>query len=89
MLVRGDGHYLGSADTMARMQSDFLYPEISDRRTPDEWTEAGSPTIRNSALARTKQILRNHFPEHISISTEQAIRERYDIHLTPAAMGRV
>ena len=87
--VRGDGHYLGSADTMARMQSDFLYPEISDRRTPDEWTEAGSPTIRNSALARTKQILRNHYPEHISISTEQAIRERYDIHLTPAAMGRV
>ncbi len=87
--VRGDGHYLGSADTMARMQSDFLYPEISDRRTPDEWAEAGSPTIRDSALARTKQILRNHYPGHISIEAGQAIRERYDIHLTAAMMGRV
>ena len=86
--VRGDGHYLGSADTMARMQSDFLYPEICDRRTADEWTQSGSPTIRDSALARTRNILRNHFPGHISTATEQAIRDRYDIHLPATVMGR-
>ena len=87
-VVRGDGHYLGTADTMARMETDFLYPEVSDRRTPDEWMEAGSPSIREAARRRVRDILDNHFPSHISAETEAEIRKNHAIRLPPDAMKR-
>ena len=80
-VVQGDGHYLGAADTMARMETDFLYPQVSDRRTPDEWMEAGSPSIRDAARTRVREILENHFPTHILPETEAEIRKNHTIHL--------
>ncbi len=38
----GAGHYLGHAETLERMESEYLYPRIADRRSPDSWREAGA-----------------------------------------------
>ena len=80
-VVHGDGHFLGQAQTLNRMNSDFLYPEIADRRTIDEWEEAGSVDIRQVARERTRDILKSHKPQHLSQDTDQRLRSEFDIRL--------
>jgi len=87
-VTSGEGHFLGHADTMVRMESDFLYPNIADRRSSDEWEDAGSPDIRLPARDRARELLTSHFPRHLQDNTERRIREEFDIHLLPVDMGR-
>ncbi|MCG6903974.1 MAG: trimethylamine methyltransferase family protein, partial [Rhodobacter sp.] len=35
----GPGHYLGTDQTLARMQTDNVYPTLGDRTSPKEWEE--------------------------------------------------
>ena len=53
----GAGHFLGEADTLARMTSDFLYPQIGDRRSIGEWQDDGAPDIWRLAHRRVRAIL--------------------------------
>lgn len=85
-VVRGEGHFLGHADTFARMQSDFLYPDLADRRTPDAWAAAGAPDIRQPARDRARAILASHFPAHLPPELDAALRARFDIHLPETRM---
>ena len=39
------GHYLSHPQTVQLMKSEFVYPEIADRRLPDIWQKEGSKTI--------------------------------------------
>jgi trimethylamine--corrinoid protein Co-methyltransferase len=86
-VVRGDGHFLGHADTLERMQTDFLYPQLADRRTPEEWEAAGSPDIRRPAKQRARDILATHFATPFEAEAEAAIRAGFDIRL-PASVLR-
>ena len=47
--VEGDGHFLGHADTLKRMQTDYLYPDLMDRRTIEDWQDDGMKTILDHA----------------------------------------
>ncbi|MGI9464529.1 MAG: trimethylamine methyltransferase family protein, partial [Aestuariivirgaceae bacterium] len=85
-VVRTEGHFLGQAETYDRMKSDFLYPNIADRRTPDEWQAAGAPDIRQVAQARARQILANHYPDHIAAELRLRLRDRFAILLDENAM---
>jgi trimethylamine--corrinoid protein Co-methyltransferase len=87
--VAGEGHFLGQADTLARMSSDFVYPQLADRRSPAQWEQAGSLDIRTVARERTKQVLATHFPTHLGLEVEAALRAGWDIRLTKEAMGHV
>ena len=49
-VCHGEGHYLGYGQTLERMKTDYVYPELSDRSTPEEWSRSGSRTMR--ALAK-------------------------------------
>ncbi|MFT5113122.1 MAG: trimethylamine--corrinoid protein Co-methyltransferase [Parasphingorhabdus sp.] len=80
-VVRGEGHFLGEADTLARMQSDFLYPDIADRQNFEEWEKAGAHDIREIAKQKTREILDNHYPDHIPGEMDAAIRRQFDIRL--------
>jgi trimethylamine--corrinoid protein Co-methyltransferase len=40
-VVSGEGHFLGQPDTLARMSSDFLYPQLADRQPPAAWEQRG------------------------------------------------
>ena len=63
-VVAGEGHFLGQPDTLARMSSDFLYPQLADRRSPAQWEQGGAMDIRAVARQRTAQLLASHFPTH-------------------------
>ena len=85
-VVHGDGHFLGQPETLQRMQTDFVYPEIGDRRTIAEWEDDGSKDIREVARERTRQILTQHYPQHISAEMDQKLRDKFDIRLPVEAM---
>ena len=86
-VVHGEGHFLGQQETLHRMHSDFLYPQIADRRTIDEWEADGSPNIRDVAIEKTNAILADHFPDHIDVEVDKALREKFDIQLPRSAMA--
>ena len=50
-VVEGEGHFLGQADTLNRMQTDYLYPQFSDRETIEQWQDKGMTTILDRARA--------------------------------------
>jgi trimethylamine--corrinoid protein Co-methyltransferase len=79
--VMGVGHYLGHAQTFARMKTDYVYPEIADRRSISEWQDAGGPDARDVARDRVRRILADHYPRHISTDVDAAIRGKYNIIL--------
>lgn len=85
-VAHGEGHFLGRPETYQRMQSDFLYPDVSDRRSPDDWAAAGSPNIRGTANARAREILASYFPCHIPAEIDEALRARFDIRLPQTRM---
>lgn len=79
--VTGVGHYLGHAQTFARMKTDYVYPEIADRRSIGEWQDAGARDVRDVARDRVRRILGTHYPRHIGDATDAAIRAGYNIIL--------
>ncbi len=86
-VVHGEGHFLGEVETLRRMQSDFVYPEIGDRRSIDEWQADGAKDVREAARARVRQILQQNFPRHLSADIDSKLRNKFDIRLSPAVMG--
>lgn len=87
-VCRGEGHYLGHADTLARMKADYAYPAIADRRSPADWEADGSPDIREVARERARAILDEHHPRPFDDAVDAAIRTRHDILLSRAEVGR-
>lgn len=86
-VAHGEGHFLGQAETLQRMQSDFVYPQIADRRSIDEWTAGGSKDIREIARQRTREILQAHYPAHLSAELDAELRQKFDIRLPRTEMG--
>jgi len=84
----GEGHYLGSAQTLKVMQSEYLYPDFSDRDSPLAWAENGKPVLLDKAIAKKKQILDGYFPSHISDEVDQHIRAEFPVFLSRQAIGR-
>ena len=87
-VTRGEGHYLGHAQTLERMKIDYAYPQISDRRSPTDWAQDGAKDARTRAIARAREILATHFPRHIPDELDERLRERYDIVLSRSQIGR-
>jgi trimethylamine--corrinoid protein Co-methyltransferase len=77
----GEGHYLGSDRTLAVMQSEYIYPEVGDRFSPNLWEEAGKPSALDLAIEKRDEILANHFPGHISAEIDTKIRAGFPIRL--------
>ena len=80
--VSGPGHFLGHSQTMALMESEYVYPGQADRQTPADWKESGSQDSWYRAAAKAKQILSSHRPQYIDAATDAIIRRDYPIHLT-------
>ncbi len=82
----GPGHYLGQPQTLALMETDYLYPDLADRSTPGAWEEEGSLDIMARARASASEVLSEHYPTCIDEQTDAAIRARFPIRLDPADM---
>ena len=85
-VVAGEGHFLGQPDTLARMSSDFLYPQLADRRSPAQWEQGGAMDIRAVARQRTAQLLASHFPTHMAPEVQAALQAELGIRLTQEEM---
>ena len=81
IVATGVGHFLGEAETYARMHSDFLYPELADRTPIDVWEAAGSPDIRDAAAKRLEDILGSHQPYYIDADSDSRLRAAFPIQL--------
>ncbi len=79
--LEGPGHYLGHGQTLARMQTDYLYPHIADRTSPKDWVERGKPDLLSKATARKEEILSQPSAARFDPVTDAAIRRRFRIHL--------
>ncbi len=79
----GPGHYLGTSQTLARMQSDYVYPTLGDRTSPKEWAEIGKPDLVAKATARKEEILAQRAEARFDPILDAKIRERFTIHLEP------
>jgi trimethylamine--corrinoid protein Co-methyltransferase len=84
--VFGEGHYLNQEQTLRIMQSEYLYPEVADRRTADDWEESGKQTVYALAHERVLRMLSSHYPEYIDAQVDAVIREKFPIQLAPEDM---
>ena len=84
-VATGEGHYLGEAQTLARMRCEYVYPTLGDRRGVGEWIEAGRTSIWSRARDRVAKILATEAPDHLTPAADRAIRERFPIRLGEGA----
>ena len=80
-IVHGDGHFLGSAATLERMNSEFLYPVLADRQSPEEWEKGGRQGMAFNARKRLEALLQRQTPGHMSPVIEQQLLERFGLEL--------
>jgi len=85
--LEGPGHYLGSAQTLSLMQTEYVYPALGDRTSPKEWLEIGRPDLIQKAIARKRKILDGFYPQHVPYEIDKAVRAKFNIHLPPEAVG--
>jgi trimethylamine--corrinoid protein Co-methyltransferase len=68
-VVEGEGHFLGQPETYARMRSDFVYPDISERAGATDLDQSGVADMQQRAIHRAHDILngqkQTHLPKHI------------------------
>jgi len=84
--VAGSGHYLDHPQTLSLMQTEYVYPQLADRSTYDDWRESGKRDAFEIAHERVKKLLANHYPEYIDPAADAKIRERFPIMLAPEDM---
>lgn len=79
----GPGHYLGHAQTLGLMQTEYVYPALGDRCSPKEWAEVGKPDLIEAATARKNQILSEAGSALLPAELDAKIRDAFAIHLPP------
>jgi trimethylamine--corrinoid protein Co-methyltransferase len=72
--VGPDGHFFGTAHTLARYENAFYSPLISDWRNNETWVEAGSPT----AFERANKVYREALANYERPPLDPAIEEELD-----------
>lgn len=77
----GPGHYLGHDQTLALMQTEYVYPELADRTSPKEWMENNKPDLIEKTIERKRAILDAPAEVIIDPATDAEIRKKFNIHL--------
>jgi trimethylamine--corrinoid protein Co-methyltransferase len=85
--VAGEGHFLRQDQTLNLMRTEYEYPDLADRRPPNDWVDDGSPDIRQQAGERVKEILSSHYPDYIHPDVDRKIRDKFDIKLPREMMS--
>lgn len=75
----GDGHFLGTQQSLDLMHTEFYYPHTADRQRRQDWVNKGERDMWAAARDRVREILRTHRPEPLDAVTDAAIRGKFDI----------
>jgi len=84
-VVSGEGHYLGEAQTLQLMKTEYIYPSLGDRQSVSDWIDAGSQSIWDRARKQVREILAGEAPQHLSTQADRKIRDSFDIQLKQEA----
>ena len=68
------------------MQTEYLYPTVGDRRSPNDWLEQGGSNVAERAGRKIAEILATHYPHHVSEQIDAEIRRRFPIRLARQGM---
>jgi trimethylamine--corrinoid protein Co-methyltransferase len=85
--VVGEGHFLAAEQTLAVMETEYIYPTVGDRLSPDDWHDQGATDAWQRARLRVQDMLSRHYPAHIEPERDDLIRERFDIRLSREDMS--
>ncbi len=77
----GPGHFLGHAQTLELMQSEYLYPQVADRDDYNTWKENGALDARQKAAHLAKVILNSNRSARLDPQVDHEIRSNFDIRL--------
>ena len=80
-VVAGEGHYLGQPQTVALMKSEYVYPQLADRMSIDEWIASDARTVWTKAREKVAKLLTEEPPSHLDRNAEKAIRAAFPIVL--------
>lgn len=75
----GEGHFLGTPQSLELMHTEFYYPHTADRQNRDNWQADGGLDMWEAARRKTRHILDTHVPTPIDPDIDKAIRERFEI----------
>ena len=84
--LTGPGHYLGSEQTLALMQKEYVYPLVANRMSPKEWVEAGRPDLLETATRRKNEILSTYHPDYLPREIDDVLRRDHRIFLPREVM---
>ena len=87
-VVHGPGHFLGHPQTLAMMQTEYVYPRVGDRLSPDDWLDAGGRSAHEVANDHVRRTLASHFPDHVPADRVRAIRDAFPIRLDQPTGGQ-
>ncbi|HSO47432.1 MAG TPA: trimethylamine methyltransferase family protein, partial [Rhizobiaceae bacterium] len=76
----GPGHYLGHAQTLGLMQTEYVYPAVADRLSPKEWAEVGKPGLIERAIERKNKILAASKAPLVDPMVDKQIRKAFNIY---------
>src|SRR3546814_20986382 len=85
-VCKGPGHFLGHAQTLALMNSEYLYPGLLDPDSRDDWERKGARDIREAARERARTVPAKHWPEVISGDPYAQLPRRSQSPLPPPSM---
>ena len=82
-VCNGEGHFLGTQQSLNLMNSEYYYPHTGDRQRREDWELAGGLDMRERAREKAHHILKTHHPQPIPAEIDAQIRERFEILLPP------
>jgi len=85
-VVEGAGHFLGTAQTVSVMETEYLYPVVGDRVTPAQWAEYGAKDMWQRAREKVTELMQV-YPDYVTSEQDRAIREQFDIKMNLDEMG--
>jgi len=85
-VIDGPRHFLDHPQTLALMHTEYAYPSLADRSTPEVWEESGAADMRTRARERVRKILSEHYPRYIDDTLDAKLREHFPIRLPREAM---
>jgi trimethylamine--corrinoid protein Co-methyltransferase len=71
--VAAGGHFFGSPHTLARYESAFYRPLLSDWSNFENWRDAGSRTATERATVIWKKLLADYVPPPLDPAVREAI----------------
>ena len=70
------------------METEFLYPNLANRKTTQEWETEGRKTIFDEAHLRLQEMMRDYYPKYIASKTDAKIRENFPIKINKQDMRK-